>query len=114
VLLTRSGSPWCRDELGDDGKLHTTDSIATNFRRLRDKTDIQKPLDLLRKTSATLIESHKEYGRYKTHFLGHSPKSIADKHYAAPSVELFDEVVLWLGFKLGIVDSPTHVSADDD
>ncbi len=101
VLLTRSGKRWSWEKVGADGKTHTTDSIATNFRRLRESLGITKSLDKFRKTSASHIESHREYGRYKTHFLGLSPKSIADKHYAAPSKDLFDEIVMWLGKKLG-------------
>jgi integrase len=111
VLLTRSGRLWCWEELGEDGKTHTADSIATNFRRLRDSLGIPKSLDKLRKTSATHIESHKEYGRYKSHFLGLSPKSIADRHYAAPSTALFDEILMWLGTKYGLVE-PSEAATD--
>jgi integrase len=103
VLLTRSGRRWCWEELGENGKTHSADSIATNFRRLRESLGIPKSLDKLRKTSATHIEAHREYGRYKTHFLGLSPRSIADRHYAAPSKELFDEILMWLGRKYGFI-----------
>jgi integrase len=111
VLLTRSGKRWSWEEIGADGKTHTADSIATNFRRLRESLGITKSLDKLRKTSATHIESHKEYGRYKSHFLGLSPKSIADRHYAAPSTELFDEILMWLGRKYGLVE-PSEAATD--
>ena len=103
VLLTRSGGLWAWEERGDDGKTHSSDNIATNFNRLRGKLGICKSLDKLRKTSATKIESHREYGRYKIHFLGHSPRTLADKHYAAPSVDLFDETLAWLGEQYGPV-----------
>ncbi len=95
----RESRRWCWEELGENGKTHSADSIATNFRRLRESLGIPKSLDKLRKTSATHIEAHREYGRYKTHFLGLSPRSIADRHYAAPSKELFDEILMWLGRK---------------
>ena len=58
--------------------------------------EVKIPLKAFRSIAATLLESHETYGRYKGHFLGHSPKSIADKHYAAPSPELFDQAVNWL------------------
>jgi hypothetical protein len=110
VLLTRSGRRWSWEEIGADGKTHTADSIATNFRRLRESLGITKSLDKLRKTSATHIESHKEYGRYKSHFLGLSPRSIADRHYAAPSKELFDEILLWLGNRYGLSKPATDTA----
>ena len=49
-----------------------------------------------RSIAATALESHAEYGRFVSYFLGHSPKSIKDKHYAAPSQKLFDKALLWL------------------
>ena len=101
VLLTRSGGLWAWEERGADGKTHSSDNIASNFNRLRGKLGIAKSLDKLRKTSATKIESHAYYGRYKGHFLGHSPRTIAEKNYAAPSKELFDEILAWLGEQYG-------------
>ena len=48
-----------------------------------------------------MLESHEIYGRYKGHFLGHAPRGLAEKHYAAPSTELFDKIVSWLGEQFG-------------
>lgn len=107
ALLTETGKPWVRKHLREsDGKLSKADGIASCYAHLKEKTKIKAPLKLIRKTSASLIESHKEYGRYKSHFLGHSPRSIADKHYAAPSVPLFDEIVNWLGQQYGFIPKP--------
>jgi hypothetical protein len=50
----------------------------------------------LRAFGSTLIESHELYGRYKGHYLGHAPRTVADKHYAKPSRELFDKITTWL------------------
>jgi hypothetical protein len=52
---------------------------------------------------ATLLGKHKDYGRFAPFFLGHSPRTVADRHYVAPSQELFDEAVLWMGKQLGQV-----------
>jgi integrase len=68
------------------------DLLALAWRRAK----VSIPLKAFRSISATLLESHAAYGRYKSHFLGHSPKGIADKHYAAPSGELFDTILVWL------------------
>jgi hypothetical protein len=61
-------------------------------------------MKLLRKTAASLLDSHPEFGRYSQLFLGHSPRTIADRHYIKPSQERFDAAVLWLGKQLGQVE----------
>ena len=102
VLLTDDGNRWSNKRLVN-GKLVKADNVASCYKWLKLKTKIRKPLKLIRKTSATLLESHEHFGRYKTHFLGHSPRSIADKNYSAPSNDLFDRIIDWLGeqYKLG-------------
>jgi integrase len=106
VLLTESGNRWVGKAMLVSGKLKKADNIASCYVHLKKKTGIRKALKLIRKTSASKIEGHKEYGRYKTHFLGHSPRTVADRHYAAPSVELFDEIIGWLGRQYGFVSDP--------
>jgi len=101
ALLTESGRPWLRDELRAEGKRSKVDAIKSNYVHLQRKTGSTHPLKLYRKTSATMIESHEHYGRYVGHFLGHAPRSLADRHYAAPSRELFDKVIGWLGQMYG-------------
>ena len=101
ALLTERGNRWVCKRLNAEGKLVKADNIASCYVWLKKKTGNRKPLKQLRKTSATLIEGQKEYGRYKSHFLGHSPRTLADRHYAAPSQELFDEIIDWLGKQYG-------------
>ena len=59
------------------------------------RAEIQIPLKAFRSISATLLEADTDYNRpsYIDHFLGQSPKGLAAKHYAAPSQELFDQMV---------------------
>src|SRR5208337_4169061 len=105
VLTTRRGGEWAFRRLRADGTLWRNDNVAPLFRRvLKACKLLGKGLSHynLRKTSATLLESHSEYGRYVTYFLGHSPKGTAAKHYAAPSTELFDAAVTWLGRQYGL------------
>lgn len=109
VLVTRSGKRWVWDELVD-GKLKSSDNIATNYSRLRKKLKAGQ-LKLIRKTSASLLDSHEHWGRYASHFLGHSPRSIADKHYVRPSVEQFDRAVIWLGEQYGYQTDPARRKA---
>lgn len=106
ALLTKTGRFWVHNRR-EDGKLVSCNSVESNYTNLKTKVSkareennlpaFKKPLSLIRKTSASLIESKAEYGRYVPHFLGHSPKSVTDKHYRAPSGTLFDEILDWLG-----------------
>ena len=88
-----------------DGKLVKSGQHPFQFAHLKKRLKFKKSLKLLRKTAATMLESHPVYGRYTSHFLGHSPRSIKDKHYAAPSQELFDEAIAWLGQQFGFAQS---------
>jgi hypothetical protein len=106
VLLTESGKPWVY-ERWIDGKHKSADNIASNYKwlkaRILKKEGIifKKPLKLIRKTSSTLMGGSKEYGRYAQYFLGHSPRSVADRSYVDPSHDLFDDAVHWLGEQYG-------------
>jgi integrase len=100
VLLTESGRLFVRKELVR-GKLVKADNIASNYTHLKRRLLFHKPLKLLRKTAATLLEAHPVYGRFTSVFLGHAPQGVKDRHYARPSQELFDEAVMWLGQQLG-------------
>jgi integrase len=101
VLLTARGSPLIRKTL-EDGKFVAYDMLASYYNRMKKPEGFRKPMKLLRKTSASLLESHEVYGRFTSLFLGHAPSSMKDRHYAAPPQALFDEAVQWLGDQLGI------------
>jgi integrase len=98
VLLTKSGLPWVRDILDEAGKRKKVDAIKSNYAHLKAK-GFRRPMKLLRKTGATLIEGHNP--AYSSHFLGHSPRSIKDRSYVATNGTAFDEVVAWLGVQYG-------------
>ncbi len=100
VLLTQSGKPYTQRRLVGD-KVRAVDSFGWMLRKLCKRCRVNKKLKGLRKTVATLLESHTTYGRCTSLFLGHSPKSMKDKQYAAPPQKLFDQAVTWLGQKLG-------------
>ena len=102
VLLTESGKPWVRDSIDAIGKRRKVDVIASNYAHLKRRLKVDEPLKRLRKTSSTLLGEHPFYGRFAQHFLGQSPRSIADRHYVKPSIELFDEAVRWLGSQYGL------------
>ena len=101
VLLTESGQEYVRTKLREDGKLSKADGFASSFIHVKKRLGFVGSLKQLRSLGATLLETHKDYGRFKSYFLGHSPKTVADKHYARPAQELFDQAVSWLGEQLG-------------
>lgn len=99
VLRTRSGGLWAF-RLMRGGKLYKNDNIGPRFLKLRDQLGLTLAFKHLRKTSASLL--NREYDpRVVTHFLGHAPQSMAEKHYAAPDEATFARVILWLGQQYG-------------
>src|SRR5579884_3377101 len=102
VLLTKSGKTYLR-QAHEGGKLVSRDIIAGSFRQLCKRLGFKKQMKQLRKTSATMLESHPVYGRFTSFFLGHAPASLKDRHYARPDQALFDEAVNWLGQQFGFV-----------
>jgi hypothetical protein len=108
VLLTEGGQPFVRGELKEGGRLSKADGFASNYVHLkrklkRSRPDFDRPMKELRKLGATLLAGHPDYGRFQSYFLGHSPRTVADKHYVMPPQELFDQAVTWLGQQLGQV-----------
>ena len=104
VLLTEGGQPFVRTSLRTDGKQVKADGFASNFVHVKKRLKLQRSLKQLRKLGASLLGTHKDYGRFTSYFLGHSPRTVADRHYVQPSQVLFDEAVLWLGEQLGQVE----------
>jgi integrase len=102
VLLTESGLPYVRKELRD-GKLMKADGFASNWVHVKKRLKLNRSLKQLRKLGASILDTHPVYGRFVSYFLGHSPRTVADKNYRQPSQDLFDEAVTWLGEQLGQV-----------
>ena len=101
ALTNRGGAPL-RTESVKDGKYEKSDNVRSAFSRLARKLKITKSFKVVRKTAASKLATHDTYKSYVPLFLGHSPHTIADKHYAALSQELFDKAVLWLGKQFGM------------
>jgi integrase len=109
VLLTEQGEHYVRTRLREDGKLSKADGFASNYVHLKRKLGrvlpgFNRPLKQLRKLGATLLGNHPDYGRFQSYFLGHSPRTVADRSYVVPSQEMFDKAVTWLGQQLGQVE----------
>jgi hypothetical protein len=108
VLVTEEGQAYVRNRLREDGRLSKADGFASNYVHLKRKLkrsmpSFNRPMKQLRKLGATLLGNHPEYGRFQSYFLGHSPRTVADRSYVVPSQEMFDKAILWLGQQLGQV-----------
>jgi integrase len=100
VLVNRRGKPWVERARIDGQKSLRRDGIEANFRKLAPPCSLKT----FRASSATLLDSSRDYHRFATYFLGHVAGSIAEKHYlqrGASFAELFDEATKWLGQQYG-------------
>ena len=96
VLLTRTGKRLVQERLDENGSYRKSDSIKSAYDRELAKLPVAKPFKLLRKTSATLINSSSKFRGLDQLFLGHAPSSIAERHYVATSKLALDEALEWL------------------
>jgi integrase len=113
-LVNDAGEPLRADIIDDDGKLRRRDAIRSAVRRTYQKVNAQRKRDdrpkmpthdlkLLRKLGAdTITQNPKFGGRIADLYLGHSPRSMREKHYAGPEQAKLDEAVAWLGQSLDI------------
>jgi integrase len=101
ALRTPNGNPWSTCKLVN-GKRTETHAIANYHALLGWRLQIPGSFGGFRKAAATRLRSNPKYRDLREHFLGHSPRSIADRHYAAPDQGLFTEAVLWLGDSFGL------------
>jgi hypothetical protein len=93
-LVSKKGTPLVSTVYDTDGEAHLKDMVVQQWRRYAAGQPIK--LKNFRSIGATLLEEHAVYGRYASHFLGHSPRTVAGKHYVAPSQKNFDEALDWL------------------
>jgi len=92
ALLNKAGKPLVYMKRTASGRVAKSDSIAKSARKMHPKVYVKR----LRKTSSALLEKHEHYGRYVDYFLGHAPRSLADKHYRPMSDEVFFQALDWL------------------
>lgn len=102
VLLNTDGSPLVVRGIKPNGDPTTNDAITNSLKPVREKIKIHKPAKLFRKTSASLIKSNSEFRGLEDLFLGLSPNSISDRHYAKVPTELLAEATAWLAKQYGV------------
>lgn len=104
VLLTHTGKRWIQTaEPGPNW--HRSDSIRSCFRNAMKAAGVNGSVKQLRATAATKLGSHRDYKSYAPYFLGHSPRTVADKHYVVPHEEEFFAALAWLETALGLKDA---------
>ena len=90
-LVSNVGTPLWSGRI-ENGCVKEKDLIAKAWQKAKCPIKLKE----FRSISATTLENHMEFGRYVSYFLGHSPRTLKDKHYAAPSQTLFDDAIAWL------------------
>jgi len=98
VLLTKRGTSVATRSNGSN----RTDSVQKTYQRfLRQLGEQGKPLRTFKKTSASLINS--EFGLDVAQlFLGHAPRSIAQKHYIVEDDHRLEKPLRWLAGQYGL------------
>lgn len=96
LLVNKHGRQILRTKIRKDGKVSKTSGVKSAWDTLRKKVDVRS-VDQLRKTGASKLEEHQDFGRYSQFFLGQAPSSIAEKRYAPPTQIVFDKAMTWLG-----------------
>ncbi|MEX1027383.1 MAG: hypothetical protein WD049_05160 [Candidatus Paceibacterota bacterium] len=99
VLLTSHGTPVATRR-SDKGR---NDSVRLSYKRLLGRLKEEpKPVLMFKKTSASLL--NREFGHDVSQlFLGHAPRSVAQRHYIAEYDHRLDEPLLWLGEQYELV-----------
>jgi hypothetical protein len=111
VFVNQVGHALKTELISDKGFYRRTDTIRYAYSRLTRKLKITKPYKLLRKTGATKLGENKYHKSFVPLYLGHAPRSIAERHYAVPSQELFDEAIAWLGDQFEVAKIGTEEGA---
>ena len=101
-LVSEENNPLAVVELSDDGKLRRWDCVAQAFKYLRASMSIKHPFKVLRKTSATMLAGSRDFCSVAELFLGHAPKTIADKHYADAPQKILDDGLDWMAGQYGV------------
>ena len=100
VLLNYNGNEFVQYTFKANGKTNRLDIIGGLFNALISQhfpeLKGKKTFRSLRKTGATILGNDPRYFFVSWMYLGHSAKSIAERHYIKPSQELIDEAIDWL------------------
>ena len=102
ALLTHTGKRWIEDhqeprtgstEVTRCGLPSVSISLKPGSRNRR---------RMLRATGASKLAEHPQYKYFSQYYLGHSPRTVAEKHYVRPTDKEFFEALAWLERALGL------------
>jgi hypothetical protein len=99
-LTSKAGTPLVESRYMGGNDVRHKDLISKQWRGQDGQAKRGVPFKAFRSVGATELEGSKDYGRFSNLYLANSPKSIKDKHYAAPPEELFAEALGWLRTKI--------------
>jgi integrase len=103
ALLNEKGQTLQSKWVGDDGRAKKVCNITTAYKRLKTRLGLKHSLGQLRKTSANLLYNDKTYRPLHVLFLGHSPRSVAERFYVSnDDPKILDAAIRWLGRQLGV------------
>ena len=109
VFLNRTGKPLVQQLFNANGKMKNFDSIYTCYRNAFPGHG--KPLKALRKTGASLLETHDTYCLCVEIYLAHTVATVTDRFYRNYSQDRFDAAIKWLGEQLKIDENRSDLSA---
>jgi integrase len=101
VLLTRTGGRWIVPHQGD-GSYSRSDCVSSAMRKWMREAGVKRPVKALRATASSKLGEHPQYKFYIDYFLGHSPKTVAERSYYKPTDGEFFEALEWLERGLGL------------
>ena len=107
VLVDRDGSPLQLEAIDDRHYTVKKRVIINAFEKFRERMKREKvlnpcpPIRPFRATAATLISRYAGHPGFEGLFLGHAPRSVADKHYVEPDWNGFHAALKWLGEQFG-------------
>jgi integrase len=102
ALLHERGMALQRKWIDSDGKLQHICYITAAYNPVKQRLGLRHSLGKLRKTSSNLIFNNPKYRHLSTLFLGHSPRSVAERFYVENAAETLDEAIAWLATQYGV------------
>jgi integrase len=109
VLLNQNGTQFKSEKFNASGNQNKIDLIGKKFLELKKECGIEgRSFINLKKTSRSLLEDNKEFYAIAELFVGRSPRTVSEKHYAKPAVGWLAEATDWLREELQIESLDTH------
>ncbi len=102
ALLNGNGQALQQKFIGEDDKGKKVCNITTTYKRLKARLKLHHSLGQLRKTSADLLYNNPKFRPLHVLFLGHAPRTIAERFYVNDDPKTLDAAIKWLGTQYGV------------